>query len=363
MSQSIYEELQNLLKLYEMHEKITQSKPTFMQISGYPHFENVCSNILQFYFNPENCHGLKLMLLFALMTSIQKIPDIQYFQDVIVEREYPTDKNNRIDLLIRTNKYVIGIENKIYSGIHNDLIDYSNTIDKIGNTDGKETIKIVLSIRDESSYVASTASGFINITYENFINSVEQYLGKYVSNSDNIYLLYFLDFIRTLKAIYGGITMDSTKITFFKENKNKIMSLISETISLKNELRRITTDLGNLIDSSELEKKYSGGVRKWFYRENDNIMDTLVYDVTGIHGIDKTIAIDVTLDLDGWTISSFIRGGDINTLKAVFDRNNIANTYNPKTGRLQIDTFKFDEKIDIVASKVYEFLMKVKDIT
>lgn len=187
MDLSLYE-FQNLLKLYEMHEQIKQSKPTFMEISGYPHFENVCSNILQFYFDPMNCHGLKSMLLSALMTSIQKIPDNQYFQDVIVEREYTTDNNKRIDLLLTTNKYVIGIENKIYSGIQNDLWDYSKTIDRLAQRDGKEEIKIVLSIKDERRYLAYKSYDFINLTYENFINSIEQCLGKYLSNSDDIYL-------------------------------------------------------------------------------------------------------------------------------------------------------------------------------
>lgn len=362
MAQTIYEELQNLLKFYAIQEKIVQSKPTFMQISGYPHFENVCSNILQFYFDPCNCHGLKSMLISALMTSIQRIPDDQCFQDVKVEREYSTSKNNRIDLVITTNKYVIGIENKIFSGIYNDLVDYSNTIEKIGREQGKEAIKIVLSIRNESSSVISTESGFMNITYEGFINSVEKNLGAYINIADNTYLLYFFDFIRTLKNIYGGIAMNPTTIAFFRENKNMIMNLISETQKLKNEFKKITTNLGNQIDISELEKKYPNGVKKWFYQENESIMYTLVYDVTGIPGIDKTVAIDVILDLEGWTIASYIRGGDINVLKSVFDKNMISSTYNSKPGKLQIGTFNFDEEIALVEIKVNDILMKVKDI-
>jgi hypothetical protein len=32
--------------------------PTLMEIAGYPHYEIVCSNILAFYLDPEEPHGL-----------------------------------------------------------------------------------------------------------------------------------------------------------------------------------------------------------------------------------------------------------------------------------------------------------------
>ena len=39
---------------------------TFMEISGYPHYENVCSNILKFYLDTKNEHGLKNLVLNSL---------------------------------------------------------------------------------------------------------------------------------------------------------------------------------------------------------------------------------------------------------------------------------------------------------
>ena len=46
-------------RLLELH-KLSPSPPrnlTFMQIAGYPHYENVCSNILAFYLDPAEEHG------------------------------------------------------------------------------------------------------------------------------------------------------------------------------------------------------------------------------------------------------------------------------------------------------------------
>lgn len=36
---------------------------TFMQVAGYPHYENVCSNILAFYLDPQEEHGLGDLVL------------------------------------------------------------------------------------------------------------------------------------------------------------------------------------------------------------------------------------------------------------------------------------------------------------
>ena len=40
--------------------------PTFMEVAGYPHYENVCSNILAFFFDPSKPHGLGTLFLDAL---------------------------------------------------------------------------------------------------------------------------------------------------------------------------------------------------------------------------------------------------------------------------------------------------------
>ena len=41
-----------------------------MEIGGYPHYENVCSNFLAFFFNPERPHGLGSLFLDALVGSV-----------------------------------------------------------------------------------------------------------------------------------------------------------------------------------------------------------------------------------------------------------------------------------------------------
>ena len=97
--------------------KAVNREPTFMEIAGYPHFENVCSNILAFYLQPMNEHGFGTLFLDVLSTLINEGIAIDG-QGVDVRREEITGNRKRLDLVIESDNYIIGIENKIYAGLY-----------------------------------------------------------------------------------------------------------------------------------------------------------------------------------------------------------------------------------------------------
>ncbi len=122
----------------------TKRKRTFMEISGYPHYENVCSNILQFFLNPTNEHELYDLVLISLSKLAQIGLYTEYYQgNISVQREVETINGGRLDLLIITKNYVIGIENKVFHFLDNDLKDYEDTI-KAYCTEDKIPINIIL---------------------------------------------------------------------------------------------------------------------------------------------------------------------------------------------------------------------------
>ena len=120
--------LLNELSKFNLTAKI---KPqTFMQVSGYPHFENVCSNILAFLFSSDESHGFSDLFIKSLLEAANtSIPMPQ--ENILVEREVLTKTNKRIDLVLSNDSIVVGIENKIFSSVYNDLEDYKNTIIEI----------------------------------------------------------------------------------------------------------------------------------------------------------------------------------------------------------------------------------------
>ena len=82
-----------------------------MEIAGYPHFENVCSNILAFYLQPSNEHGFGTLFLDVLAILINAEIEIDG-QSIDVRREEHTRIRNRIDLVIESDNYIIGIEKR-----------------------------------------------------------------------------------------------------------------------------------------------------------------------------------------------------------------------------------------------------------
>ena len=88
-------------KLLLRYNALPQSKRdiSIFDVSGYPHYENVCSNVLAFYLHPQKEHGLNGLVLEALLRIAGH--DIEKKVHTIkVEREYPTISGGRLDLMI-----------------------------------------------------------------------------------------------------------------------------------------------------------------------------------------------------------------------------------------------------------------------
>ena len=77
----------NLLDEFGKLPKRPERQPTFLEIAGYPHYENVCSRILAFFFDSGKPHGLGTLFLDALaqVGGIQNRETID--SNVSVERE------------------------------------------------------------------------------------------------------------------------------------------------------------------------------------------------------------------------------------------------------------------------------------
>lgn len=211
-----------------------ENEPTFMQIAGYPHYENVCSNILSFYLNPAESHGLGDLLLKALFQLAGETLERPIDQEVSIVREDTTDKKKRIDLVISGEDFVITIENKIFHWLANDLSHYEDSIKKKHPSDHR-FIFFVLSPRKE---IILPESSFISITYDELFAILEPQLGNRLAKAQPKWLLYFVDFIETIKS-FTPDTMEFTKTDqFFIENSTEVENLIHAFNSFQGNLSR-----------------------------------------------------------------------------------------------------------------------------
>lgn len=269
-------------------KKIPIKEKTFMDISGYPHYENVSSNILAFYFNPTEEHKLNSIVIGALLKVIESknilmVPN-KNINNLNAYREYTTIKGNRIDIVLQNEEVVIGIENKIDAAVYNDLNDYADTLNKIS----KNSIKVLLSLNPNNQIIKDTE--FINITYQEFFNQLKIDLNS-IPDKKNKWYIYLEEFIKNLENFEGELEMEEEIINWLQINKkeiedfNKIKEIANKSINKKQEeLKKI---LENKLSINYI-KLWTGDINMTCY-----IDSPLKYHV------------DANLTQDGWKIGVF----------------------------------------------------------
>jgi len=235
---------------------------TFMEVSRYPHYENVCSNILAFYFDPAEEHGLGDLFLTAFLEMVVNrekatgeskgdeerlnIPLIP--QHVRISREYQSEGQMRIDLLIDSDVFTIGIENKIYHTEDNDFAAYSATIERIGRD--KRTVKAVLCLRRHPGEAEPTG-GFLRYTYSEFWKLVLERLGPRVPSASPKWITYLSEFMTTTARLAGETPEEKEVTEFFIRNRDLIDKLLTERQALLSRLDGYISNLHSTLKKFE----------------------------------------------------------------------------------------------------------------
>jgi hypothetical protein len=303
---------ESLLAEFQSMPPIKQKKPTIMEVSGYPHYERVSSNILSFFLNPSMPHGLECLVLTGLLKTAGI--DIE-LSNVTVEREVGTESGNRIDILIDSDSCLIGIENKIFAGLANPLEDYSTHLEKIRANSEKSILRIVLTLLPYPDY--EMKYGFINITYGQLINKIRSLLGFYTRDADTRYLMLLVDFMNTIDNLQKGQSMNQEWLQFILKRQEDIQGLFQQINTYRTELRNKVRALGSQIDTHD--RPY---VRQWLYRDPNELYDVLVHDIKLAD--DLPITIDTVVSATGWEIQIFLRsGGNREKLRSLLESKDI----------------------------------------
>ncbi|MEI7834022.1 MAG: PD-(D/E)XK nuclease family protein [bacterium] len=283
-------DIENLNKLLEEFAKLPDKplkEPTIMEICGYPHYENVCSNILAFFLDPAKEHGLKDL---ALTSLLECVGQTTCFSNITVEREVIT-KRGRIDLVINSDECVIAIENKIFHDLINDFADYAQYIEK--HAKGKKTILLILRLNVVD---CSQHAGFKSISYSDYFAKIKTNIGNYMPRSNNKYLVFLLEYMQSIENLMkGGTAMNKELISFFQSNFGKAEKFIGAWDEMKGELRKKVDQLSEQVNVSAPE----GMVTKWKYREMKSLNDALVHDIKA----DFLFYVGCDIAPNGWRIS------------------------------------------------------------
>jgi PD-(D/E)XK nuclease superfamily len=270
-----------------------------MEIAGYPHFENVCSNILEFYLQPSNEHGFGTLFLDVLATLVNAEIEIDG-QAVDVRREELTDNQNRIDLVIESDNYIIGIENKINADPYNPFCDYSQYLESLSG--GRQVYKILLSLRSIQSF--PQLCDFYPISYEIFFQTVLAKIGSCFLTANEPHATFLRDFIQTMQNLQQTNTMDLQRLEYFRDNQQNITALLDEVEGFRKDMRMKTQQLREVVTFEDISICH---IESGLWRSSKDLIDVNWYLVK----LDDFLwlPLDVCLTPAGWKMQFWNRKG------------------------------------------------------
>jgi len=269
---------------------------TFMEIGGYAHSENICSNLLAFFFDPKGPHGLGSLFLDALVDSVGISGREEGLGgNVSVEREVTTGEGNRIDLLIRSDSHAVLIENKIYAAAINPFEDYAAYLGRLENEDSvtyENRNKVLLTLYPSR---AGAKHGFVNLTHADFVSAVRSALGHYVSEAEPRYLPLLLDFLNTLEHFGEGTRMNQEYIKLLAKRNDEVEEFLTGLRDVRAELKGKVRDFEALIDVDSHQN-----VQALTWKPNIPLAHFLQYRIL----IDEKafIFLDTRISPSGWEI-------------------------------------------------------------
>lgn len=229
--------------------KPIHSEKTFLDMAGITRKENKISNLLAFYFNPEEEHGFKYLFINAFIDCVKASKKYNNFKfdylEFNINREYSitskknADNKERIDILIQSvsePKSSIIIENKIDASLDNN--DLENYWEKIKT---KNKVGVVLSIKKVN---LSDYPMFINILYKDFVKSINKKVELNCSKKHHILLKDFLDNIN--KMTENKNTPE--EIDFFLKNFNAIQKIEKKRNHILKNIASEINDVGNALN-------------------------------------------------------------------------------------------------------------------
>jgi hypothetical protein len=318
-----------------------------MEIAGYPHYENVCSNILAFYLQPDAPHGLSDLCLKALMSLAS---DYEPQSNVTIEREVATQAGNRIDLLIQSDTHLIAIENKIYHSAVNPFHDYASFLQQ--QRSHRQLTLFLLSLYPVG---AQNLYGFIPIRYSDFFAKLRPLVGDYLVAANPKFLIALTDFMETIENLMRGSAMDESMINLFNERGSEVVTLLEEVNKFKAELRKKVSELGSLIDYQNKPVQ----IKQWLWRKERSLYDFLVHDVYLAE--DFVVAIDCALRAEGWKIQAHDRKGNLERVRSLFNSLQIPlkEGFNGENRLEHITTYSYSEPLTTIQAVTQDWIDKI----
>lgn len=268
---------------------IEDLRRSIFDIADISHKETVYSNLLAYFLDPGEEHGLAELFLRSLLEVLPQDDPFDsgqlfhFTNDYSVSREYSTRGGGRIDLVLTSHQphlsgevnteidntdcheWAILIENKIQARVCNPLEDYWESVD------ADRKIGIVLSIRTEDS----GHHHFSNVLHRDYANKVQKNLSDYFLNIDGRHLFLLKEYFFALRNISVGLeekamTDYEDTLRKFQEKGMEIEKLHDQDRKLHRYISAQVSEAFSNTDFSETSERDSARGRHFRHHDKGN---------------------------------------------------------------------------------------------
>ena len=329
-------EFEDLLKEVEALQQHAAEPKTYMEVARYPHRETVYSNILAYFLDPGETHGFGSLALKALLVAAGSRESEDRESTVHdVETEVLTEAGNRIDIVVKTDDHIIGIENKVFATADNPFADYTEYLEKQAEKQALTVLKILLSLGPRDA-----PEGWVLITYDDLFSKT---LPRFANAASDLkQLTIFLDFVTTIRNLTKeSRPMNQELLTLLKDDA--VERFLHEILGAKKTLREKVERLDGMIRPSDIPY--------WKWRPTDKIQDFLgaTFDVR--EGL--KIEASAMVSPNGWEVSvRATKKGQSGHVEHLLDELRIETVAHKEEGRRLVKTFAFDDDEQCVAEQL-----------
>lgn len=226
-----------LTKAERFHQP--EREPSIFALGGRGYYENPTTDLLAFFLDPAQVHGLGECFLSGLLSCLPNTGHLSPCLRMAPKREVATQKSNRIDLVLAGDGWDLLIENKIFHGQINPFDDYEEYAQRELN-DGERTL--IYAVLSPSG--ASVRPAWHGLSYAQLIEATRQQLAqRMLTTPIDKWQVFARDFLLHLENITVEKAMDANAVNFVLEHLQQI-----------NKLTRLKDQVINALDGKVLEK-------------------------------------------------------------------------------------------------------------
>jgi len=196
-----------------------EREKSIFDVGARGHYENPTTDLLAFFLNPEEEHGLGDCFLRALLDCVGgKDQPARLIQEP--QREVSAKDGKRMDLLLHGEDWGLLLENKIFSGQYNPFSEYEDYFDALcQERNWQHPMRVILSPSGESQ------PKWTGLRYETFIAAVHNQLEQRDAQFFGKWLILAKDFLLHLKNLTTEHEMDSNAVGFVFKHLPEIREL------------------------------------------------------------------------------------------------------------------------------------------